>query len=203
MITVTLYRSDLIRNQACSDSLKIFDAIAGMQSVDDVRRDRRIKVRWSPLHRVWLSAAYPHIWAWLYARGLVPDVYLGTSNLRCADLSGADLSGANLRGANLRYADLRYADLSGANLRGANLRGANLRGADLRGANLRGANLRYVDLIGADLGGANLRGANLRGANLRGADLRYVDLIGADLGDWERNPDDGMARKRVTTSSAT
>ncbi len=176
MITVTIHRSELERAGACADGLALYDAIAAMQPETDARRGKRLKVRWTPLHRVWLSAAYPSFWWWLYERGLVAE-----SDLRWANLRGANLGGANL---------------CGANLRGANLGGANLCGADLRLANLRGANLRWANLGGADLGGANLRGADLRGANLRGANLGGANLRGADLGDFELDPASGLARRK-------
>jgi uncharacterized protein YjbI with pentapeptide repeats len=138
MILVTISRTSLVAEQACAEGLALFDAIAGMQSSGDPKRLQRIKVRWTRLHRVWLSAAYPQFWRWLYERHLVPEV---------------SLRGANLRGAYLRDAYLVGADLVGANLRGANLRGAYLVGADLRGAYLRGAYLRGAYLRDANLGG--------------------------------------------------
>ena len=153
MITVTIHRKTLERNEACSEGLALFDAIASLQSKSDPKRRARIKVRhWTPLHSVWaMAAGHGRFLQWAESRGIVPR----------ANLYGANLSGANLSRANL----------SGANLYGANLSGANLYGASLSGADLSGASLYGADLYGANLYGANLSGANLYGANLSGADL--------------------------------
>jgi hypothetical protein len=188
-IILRIYRQRLVDAGACHDGLALYDAIAAMAKARGDRRARkRLRVRWTPLHAVWLASAYPAWACWAEAHGIVP-------HLRGADLVGANLGGADLRGANLRGADLRGANLYGADLRGANLYkggwtaqpatsapyGADLRGANLRGANLYGADLRGADLRGANLYGADLRGANLRGANLYGADLRGANLVGANL----------------------
>ena len=166
MITVTIHRKSLQDAGACADGLALFSRIAAMQPETDSRRQDRIRVRWTRLHRVWLAAAYPSFWWWLYGNGFVPE----------SCLSGADMRGANLRSANLYGADMRSANLYGADMRSANLYGADLGGADMRGANLGGANLYGADMRSADLGGADMRGAN--------------------LGDYERDPESGFARRK-------
>jgi len=172
VILLTIRRKDLVTAGACKEGLALYDAIAAMQQETDARRGKRIKVRWTRLHRLWIATAYPSFWAWLQDRGIAPEI-------------------------SLRGADLRGADLRGAYLRGAYLYGADLYGADLRGADLYGADLRGADLYGADLYGAYLRGADLRGAYLGGADLCGADLRGADLDDWERDEATGYARRKA------
>jgi len=172
-ITVTITLADLQRHDACVEGIALWRSIATRSPKGRLR----VRVKWTPLHDVWLAVAYPGFSGWLRDWGLVPR----------ANLGGANLGGANLRGANLY----------GASLRGADLRGADLRGADLRGADLRGADLGGADLGGADLGGADLGGADLYGANLGDADLYGANLGDANLGDWERGPD-GFARRRAT-----
>lgn len=119
MIYVYLSRKTLVRYEACSEGLALFDSLAKAQG----RKDR-VRVRWSPLAQVWLARDYPGFSAWLFDHGLIPRVSLRGADLRGAYLSGADLSGAYLRGADLRGADLSGADLSGADLNGADLNGA-------------------------------------------------------------------------------
>lgn len=158
MISVTLYRDELMARGACRRGLALFDSMATPS------RKGRMRVRvvdWTPLHAVWLRVAQPDFAAWLQDRGLIP-----VANLCCADLRGADLRWADLYCADLRRADLRGVLLGGANLCCANLSGANLSSVSLRGINLSGADLRGADLRGADLTGANLTGADLRGAYL-------------------------------------
>ena len=169
MITITIQRATLVKLQACTEGLALYDAIAAQQPASDARRSKRLRFRYTPLHCVWLASAYPGFASWLIARALVPLLSLESANLRGANLGGANLYGANLYGANL----------GGANLYGALLAGANLGGALLAGANLGGANLYGALLAGANLGGANLYGANLRGA--------YRSLYDAPIAGWRRN----------------
>ncbi len=115
MISVSLYRKDLVAAGACADGLALYDTVAALQSASDRLRGRRLRVgRWTPLHTVWLHSVCSSFAAWAEQRNLIPR-----ADLRGADLSGADLSGADLSGAYLRGADLSGADLSGAYLRGA------------------------------------------------------------------------------------
>lgn len=60
-----------------------------------------MRVRWTPLHDVWLAVAYPGFSGWLRDWGLVPRVNLGGADLSCANLRGANLCDADLNGANL------------------------------------------------------------------------------------------------------
>ena len=101
MITVTLYRSALVAAGACQEDLAVYDRIAAAQPDSDARKGKRLKVRWTPLHRVWLSQEFPSFYEWLRDRDLIVE-----SNLRGANLYGANLGGANLRGADLYGADL-------------------------------------------------------------------------------------------------
>ena len=55
MITVTISRKELLENHACSSGLALFDAIAALQSPDDPRRLKRIRIKWSPLCDAWLA----------------------------------------------------------------------------------------------------------------------------------------------------
>jgi hypothetical protein len=145
MISVTIYRSKLVRLGVWEDGLALYDAIAALQPESDPRRSKRLRIaRWTPLHAIWLRSLNSSFASWLEIRGLIPR-------------------------ADLRGADLRRVCLRGVNLDGANLYGANLRGADLDGANLYCADLQSADLDSANLQGANLDGANLRKAYLRGA----------------------------------
>ncbi len=140
MISVSIWRKTLVRNEACRDGLALFDAIAEQQSESDPRRLERIRVRnWTPLHSIWARVGAGRFAQWCESRQIIPR---------------ADLSCANLSGANLSRADLSRADLSGANLSRAYLSGANLSRANLYGANLSGADLSRAYLSGADLSGA-------------------------------------------------
>jgi hypothetical protein len=157
MITVTIFRDQLVRLGACSSGLAFFDGFLAAQG-----RKKSVKVRdWTLAHQFWLISAAPSFASWARDKGLVP--FLPAPNV---DLAGVDLTRANLWGANLTRANLTRANLTRANLAGANLAGAYLAGANLAGAYL----------AGADLTGANLAGAYLTGADLAGADL--TDAIG-------------------------
>ena len=130
MISVTIYRSTLVRLGACNAGLALYDAIAALQPESDARRGRRIRIaRWTPLHAVWIRCRYSSFAAWLEALDLIPRANLVGANLVRANLDGANLDGANLDGATLVRANLAGAYLAGANLRYANLDGANLDGA--------------------------------------------------------------------------
>ena len=105
MISVTIYRSRLVRLGACKGGLALYDDIAALQPESDPRRSGRIRIaRWTPLHAIWIRQTHPSFATWLEHRDLIPL--------------------ANLRYANLDGASLRYANLDGANLCGANLAGA-------------------------------------------------------------------------------
>lgn len=116
MISVSLYRRELERRDACDDGFALYDAIAALLPESDRLRHRRIRVaRWTPLHSLWLyTAGYARLATWLEWQGLIPRADLSGADLRGADLRGADLGGADLRGANLRGANLVRADLTGA-----------------------------------------------------------------------------------------
>ena len=145
MITVSIWRKTLVRLRACGDGIELFDRIATMQSLDDPRRLKRIRIQWSPLAEVWLSRdASGHV-GWLRTNKIIPRIDLSGANLTRAYLSRADLAGANLDGADLDGANLDGANLARANLDGAYLAGANLDGAYLDGANLDGASLDHCD----------------------------------------------------------
>jgi len=161
MITIRITEEELVKAGACAEGISLWRSIAKPSKSGKMR----VRATWTPLHQVWLAAAYPIFHGWLAEKGLIPRANLREANLREADLRGANLSGASLIGANLIGADLREANLGGADLREANLIGANLGGADLRGANMSRANLREANLYGAYLYGADLREANLRGAD--------------------------------------
>jgi hypothetical protein len=76
-------------------------------------------------------------------------------------LSDGYIGSADLRGADLSDAYLRGADLGGAKLIGANLYRADLTDAYLRGANLSRSYLSRTDFFRADLAQANFTGVNL------------------------------------------
>ena len=190
MITVTIRRSELVKHGACASGLALFDSIAALQSADDPRRLRRIRIPWCELADAWLAVGASGFVGWLRAKKLVPIADLSGANLRGANLRGADLSGADLYGADLSGADLYGADLSDANLSGADLYSANLHGADLSGASLRGASLR-----GANLSDANLHGADLYGANLSDADLSDAFRYSSDPGVPGWTLENGVLRK--------
>jgi hypothetical protein len=116
VILVTIRRSDLVKAGACSRGLALYDAIAALQPESDRLRARRVKVRWTRTHRVWLATVYPNFYGWLYEHGFAPEISLVGADLRGADLRGADLRGANLYGADLGGANLAGADLDGADL---------------------------------------------------------------------------------------
>jgi uncharacterized protein YjbI with pentapeptide repeats len=110
----------------------------------------------------------------------------------------AFVGSANLRGANLHTVNLQEAYLFDANLQGADLSDANLRGAVLIEADLQGA---WLSTCKCQAPPANLEGANLSGANLSGAMLYGTNLTGATfdentiLPDYVRwTPDTDMAR---------
>ena len=116
MITVSIWRKTLVRLRACGDGIELFDRIATMQSLDDPRRLKRIRIQWSPLAEVWLSRdASGHV-GWLRTNKIIPRIDLDGANLARAYLSRAHLDGANLSGANLFGANLSGADLDGAYL---------------------------------------------------------------------------------------
>lgn len=102
MISVTIVRTTLVANDACHEGLEIFDTIAAMQPETDARRLKRLRiVKWTPLHQLWLSAAYPSYSSSLRGRGIIPWI-----DLRGANLEGAYLEGAYLRGAYRPTGDL-------------------------------------------------------------------------------------------------
>jgi len=146
MIQVSIRRSELVAEGACSDGLALYDSILAHQNEHRGRRGLpardRLVMRWSRLHTLMIATSHPGFHAWCVEHGILPQASLRSANLVGANLRGASLVGANLRSANLDGADLRGADLRGASLVGANLRSANLRGASLVGADLLGANLR-------------------------------------------------------------
>jgi hypothetical protein len=102
-LIVRIYRRDLVAARACADGIAIYDAIAAMALArGDERATKRLRIRWTPLHSLWLAKAYPSHSNWLIEQNIVPSL----PNLRGADLYGADLRGADLYGANLGGADL-------------------------------------------------------------------------------------------------
>ena len=120
MISVTIYRRELVALKACQDGMRLFEWLREEQG----RRHSVLIRNWGPLHHVWLAVGSPNFAAWLRAKNLIP-----ISDLRSANLSSADLSSADLSSADLRSADLRWANLSSANLRWADLRWADLSSA--------------------------------------------------------------------------
>jgi hypothetical protein len=157
---VRIYRRDLVAANACPDGIAIYDAIAAMAAARGGHRaPKRLRIRWTPLHALWLATAYPSHSRWLVEHQIVPS-------LSC--LARANLAGTDLAGADLARARLARANLAGADLARANLAGADLAGADLVGANLARADLARAYLVGAYLVGAYLVGANLAGAYLAG-----------------------------------
>ena len=103
MITITIQRATLVKLQACTEGLALYDAIAAQQPASDARRSKRLRFRYTPLHCVWLASAYPGFASWLIARALVPLLSLESANLR-----GANLGGANLRGADAAEIAAQY-----------------------------------------------------------------------------------------------
>ncbi len=107
MITVSIYRSTLVKAGACSGGLALYDSCAAMQPKSDKRRKRRLRVaRWSVLHTVWLHSVCSSFALWAEERNIIPRANLVGANLRGANLDGANLVGANLVGANLDGANL-------------------------------------------------------------------------------------------------
>ncbi len=93
MISVSIYRSTLVKHEACRNGLALYDAIAALLPEADKRRRRRIRIaNWTPLHFIWLVQT--GFGMWLAGRNLIP----------IANLYGANLSGANLERANLERA---------------------------------------------------------------------------------------------------
>ncbi len=115
MIIVHITEKDLTEKQACAEGVKFWRTLATLSPKGNLR----VRVKWTPLHFVWLMSTQPSFTSWALDKGLIP---------------GANLVGAYLRGANLDGAYLRGANLGGAYLRGANLGGAYLVGANLDGA---------------------------------------------------------------------
>ncbi|AUX43809.1 uncharacterized protein SOCE26_052640 [Sorangium cellulosum] len=150
MIVVELTWGELVEAGACRAELDAFLDVFGEPSPGGA-----LRLRWTPLHAVWLAKVHPTLSAWLVIAGLLPVPHLEYADLRGADLRGVSLGGARLAHVDLSGADLRGAYLAGADLRWASLRGVNLSGADLRGVNLTGA--RGVELARTD--GADLTGA--------------------------------------------
>jgi uncharacterized protein YjbI with pentapeptide repeats len=174
-VVVTITRRTLRAHGACSDGIKLFEALRLAQG-----RRCSVRVTWDLLGQLWLAQAFPSFASWLREHGLTPQVSAPNANL-----VGANLDGANLVGAYLAGAYLARAYLDGANLVGAYLVGANLVGANLVGAYLAGANL-----VGANLDGANLDGANLDGAYRPSVSWGYSDLPDG----WERD-ENGCLRR--------
>jgi hypothetical protein len=88
----------------------------------------------------------------------------------------AYLGTANLKGANLTKASLQQANLSEINCRGADFCEANLKGANLRGALLSGTSFRRADLSGANFSSADLDDADFRDVKIGWATFANVDL---------------------------
>ena len=163
MITVTIWRSTLVRRVACRAGLALFDSIAAMQPESDPRRLRRIRLpRYGALH--WVMLVQAGYGEWLACKGIVPRANLTGTNLAGVNLTGVNLTGANLYGTDLSRANLYGAKLSRADLSAADLSHANLSDTNLSGADLNGVDLSHADLSGADLSGASLSDANLYGA---------------------------------------
>jgi len=197
---VRIYRRDLVAADACAGGLAVYDAIAAIATdAGDKRASKRLRLRWTPLHALWLASVHPDYARWLVDTRIVPSLAyarldraslvgarldgarLDGASLDGARLDRASLVGASLDGASLAYARLDRASLVGASLDGARLVGARLDGARLDGARLVGASLDRASLVGASLDGACLDGARLDGACLDGASLDGASLDGASL----------------------
>jgi uncharacterized protein YjbI with pentapeptide repeats len=122
------------------------DLIPGDITRRDVRKLRRVSLRWADLQESSLNNA-----VFLGARlnNAILDKVSGLVDFRAADLRHASLEEANLAHSEFRLADLRHADLSAADLRQARM----------QYADFREAHLNDVDLCGASLGGAHFEGA--------------------------------------------
>ena len=146
MIQVSIRRSELVAEGACSDGLALYDSILAHRNEHRGRRGLpardRLVMRWTRLHTLMLATSHPGFHGWCVERGILPQ----------ASLAGANLDGANLDGANLDGANLARANLARAYLDGANLARANLAGAYLDGANLARAkrNRHDVPIYGWD-----------------------------------------------------
>ncbi len=149
MITVRANPEKLAAMGACPSAIAWLRDTIAHQDEARARRGLRplphLRVRWTPLHGLWLAVTRPGDHAWAVARGVIPGHELTRANLAGANLAGADLTRAYLAGANLAGAYLAGANLAGAYLTRANLAGANLAGANLAGANLAGARRYALD----------------------------------------------------------
>jgi hypothetical protein len=125
---------------------------AGVESIENLRSLDDLRTLWIRAGDV--ADAVRVIGRLPTITGVRPSRYLGSLDLRRANLRNADLAGAYLGRSNLARAEFQ-----GANLHGANLRFATLVRAEFEGASLEGAILMGVDLRGAELEGAVLRGA--------------------------------------------
>lgn len=101
---------------------------------------------------------------------------MGGAGLFLANLDGVKETAVERLGPFLGSVDLRGADMLGAQLKAADLRGADLQGADLRSTQLQGAILTGATLKGALLANANLRGARLISTNLDLVNAELVEL---------------------------
>lgn len=99
----------------------------------------------------------------------------------------------SLYGAYLGSADLREADLMDANLSGVKLTEADLGEALLLFANLQEANLSMAGLSRADLYGASLAFANLSGVDLFGTDMRQASLYNTTLANIDLSTAKGLS----------
>ena len=85
MITVTISKAALKEAGACAAGIALFDTIkraADAQRATEGKPPRRgLRVRWSRLHALWLSVAYPEFAAWLIGAGLVPSIAFQMANL--------------------------------------------------------------------------------------------------------------------------
>ena len=133
--------------------------------------------------------------------GLIFKMFMHSSQVAGADLSGAHLNRADLTGALLAGAGDAPADLSGTYLNRATLTGINLDRANLEGVQMNSAQAFQASFVGAyakggqftqaQLAQTNFSGAKLHGANFSEADLRGsffqdahfegTNLSGADL----------------------
>ena len=102
MISVTIFRSELLDNRACEEGMEVFEKLAELQGNSD-----SVHIpEWTVTHYIWALRAYPAFTCWCRNIGLIPNMSLSGANLSGANLSGANLFGANLSGAYHPSSDL-------------------------------------------------------------------------------------------------
>jgi uncharacterized protein YjbI with pentapeptide repeats len=122
----------------------------------------------------------------LMAFGIVENVFIQRSSIRCTDKILAFLDASRSLEESLPILNFENVNLSGMSFENIRMPGIFMKNANLSRANFRGAFLREsvmsnADLRGADFSSANLTNANLEGTNSEGALFKNCVMVGSNM----------------------